>query len=273
MATRKQKAALLLSETLDDVKSIKTNGLENREEQIHNQQHKHSHQPVANNSLKIKLDHLKTISALTDNQQKFFDMYKRGDYCIGVLGSAGTGKTLISLYKALEEVLDKSNTFKQVVVVRSCVPTRDVGFLPGTIQEKSEIYELPYKEACANLFDRPDAYDRLKEQGYIRFLTTTAIRGISLDDCIIVVDEVQSNTFHELSTIITRVGYRSKIVFVGDWRQNDLITKKNDVSGLPDFLRVLRTMKDYSEIEFSRDDIVRSSLVKSFIVALEDLGF
>jgi predicted ribonuclease YlaK len=272
MATKRQKAALLLTETLEKIEP-KNSGLENREEQINNQQHKYSHQPAVSNSLKIKLDHLKTFTALTENQQVLFDMFKRGDYCMGVLGSAGTGKTFCTLYKAIEEVLDKSNPFRQVVIVRSCVPTRDVGFLPGSLEEKQEVYELPYKEAFANLFDRPDAYERLKEQGYARFVSTTAIRGISIDDAIIVVDECASMTFHELCTIITRVGYRSKIVFVGDWRQNDLLTKKNDVSGLPDFLRVLRSMKDYSELEFSRDDIVRSSLVRSFIIALEDMGF
>lgn len=272
MATKRQKAALLLTETLEKIEP-KNSGLDNREEHINSQQHKQNHQPVVNNALKIKLDHLKTFSALTENQQVFFDMYKRGDYCIGVLGSAGTGKTFISLYKAIEEVLDKTNPFRQVVVVRSCVPTRDVGFLPGSLEEKQEVYELPYKEACTTLFDRPDAWDRLKEQGYVRFISTTAIRGISIDDSIVIVDECQSMTFHELCTIITRVGYRSKIMFVGDWRQNDLINKKNDVSGLPDFLKILRSMKDYSEIEYSRNDIVRSSLVKNFIVALEDFGF
>lgn len=273
MATKRQKAALLaLSDTLQEVENNKQNGLQNREEVIHKQDHKHSHQPV-NNSLKIKLDHLKTFSALTDNQQKFFDMYKRGDYCMGVLGSAGTGKTFISLYKAIEEVLDKTNPFRQIVVVRSCVPTRDVGFLPGTLEEKQEVYELPYKEACTNLFDRSDSWDRLKEQGYARFISTTAIRGISIDDSIIIVDECQNMTYQELSTIITRTGYRSKIIFVGDWRQNDLVTKKNDVSGLPQFLGVLRTMKAYSEIEFNRDDICRSSLVRDFIIAAEEKGF
>jgi predicted ribonuclease YlaK len=255
--------------------STKRTALQLRNDTIEGEERSLQHQTkhIPNNALKIKLDHLKTLNPLTDNQAKFFDMYKRGDYCIGVTGSAGTGKTLISLYKALEEVLSKDNPFKSVVVVRSCVPTRDVGFLPGDLEEKSEIYQLPYIEACSNLFGRPDAWDRLKEQGYARFLTTTAIRGISIDDSIIIVDESANLTFHELATVMTRCGYRSKILFVGDIRQNDLITKKNDVSGFKDFLRVLRQMSEFSEVEFTREDIVRSSLVKSFIIAMEDLGF
>jgi predicted ribonuclease YlaK len=243
-----------------------------REDVISNDEHKHQHQPVSN-SLKIKLDHMLTFEALTNNQQKFFDAYRQGDYFIGLYGSPGVGKTFLALYKGLEEVLDKTNPFKQVVVVRSAVQTRDQGFVPGTLDEKMEIYETPYKEICETLFKRPDAWDRLKEQGHARFISTTAIRGISIDDAIIVVDESQSMTFHELSSVISRVGHRSKIIFIGDLKQNDLLKSKYDVSGLKDFLQVAEAMKEYTHITFTPDDIVRSSLVKSWIVACDKLGF
>jgi predicted ribonuclease YlaK len=229
-------------------------------------------QPSVSNSLKIKLDHLKTFDALTENQQKFFDAYKRGDYFIGLFGSPGVGKTFLAMYRSLEEVLDRSNPFKQIVVVRSAVQVRDQGFVPGSLDEKMEIYETPYKEISETLFGRSDAWDRLKEQGYARFISTTAIRGISIDDAIILVDESQSMTFHELSSVISRVGHRSKIIFIGDLKQNDLIKSKNDVSGLKEFLNVARHMNEFSEITFTPDDIVRSSLVKSFIVACDKLG-
>lgn len=243
-----------------------------RAEIIENEEEKIRHQPSVSNSLKIKLDHLKTFDALTDNQQKFFDAYKRGDYFIGLFGSPGVGKTFLAMYRGLEEVLDRTNPFKQVVVVRSAVQVRDQGFVPGTLDEKMEIYETPYKEICETLFGRHDAWDRLKEQGHARFISTTAIRGISIDDAIILVDESQSMTFHELSSVISRVGHRSKIIFIGDLKQNDLIKSKNDVSGLKEFLNVARHMDEFSEITFTPDDIVRSSLVKSFIVACDKLG-
>jgi len=229
-------------------------------------------QPSVSNSLKIKLDHLKTFDALTDNQQLFFDSYKRGDYFIGLFGSPGVGKTFLAMYRGLEEVLDRSNPFKQIVVVRSAVQVRDQGFVPGSLDEKMEIYETPYKEISETLFGRSDAWDRLKEQNHARFISTTAIRGISIDDAIILVDESQSMTFHELSSVISRVGHRSKIIFIGDLKQNDLIKSKNDVSGLKEFLNVARHMDEFSEITFTPDDIVRSSLVKSFIVACDKLG-
>lgn len=243
-----------------------------RAEIIENEEQVTRHQPSVSNSLKIKLDHLKTFDALTNNQQKFFDAYKTGDYFIGLFGSPGVGKTFLAMYRGLEEVLDKTNPFKQVVVVRSAVQVRDQGFVPGTLDEKMEIYETPYKEICETLFGRPDAWDRLKEQGHARFISTTAIRGISIDDAIILVDESQSMTFHELSSVISRVGHRSKIIFIGDLKQNDLIKSKNDVSGLKEFLNVARHMTEFTEITFTPDDIVRSSLVKSFIVACDKLG-
>jgi predicted ribonuclease YlaK len=241
-------------------------------QRVENNENEEYRQPSVSNSLKIKLDHLKTFDALTENQQKFFDAYKRGDYFIGLFGSPGVGKTFLAMYRGLEEVLDRTNPFKQIVVVRSAVQVRDQGFVPGSLDEKMEIYETPYKEISETLFGRSDAWDRLKEQGYARFISTTAIRGISIDDAIILVDESQSMTFHELSSVISRVGHRSKIIFIGDLKQNDLIKSKNDVSGLKEFLNVARHMDEFSEITFTPDDIVRSSLVKSFIVACDKLG-
>jgi len=250
----------------------KRSAIQKRDDSIENDSNTYAHQPAVSNSLKIKLDHLKTFEALTKNQQKFFDAYKQGDYFIGLLGSPGVGKTFLALYRAIEEVLNKDNPFGHVVVVRSAVQVRDQGFVPGTLEEKMEIYEVPYKEICETLFGRKDAWDRLKEQGYARFISTTAIRGISIDNSIIVVDECQSMTFHELNSVISRVGHRSKIIFIGDLKQNDLIKSRNDVSGLQSFLDVARHMNEFSEIQFTPDDIVRSSLVKSWIVACDKMG-
>jgi predicted ribonuclease YlaK len=225
-----------------------------------------------NHHLKLRLDDMKTFDPLTENQRKFFEAYNRGDYFIGLFGSPGVGKTFLAVLKGLEEVLDKSNSFDKIVVVRSAVQVRDQGFVPGNLEEKMEIYEQPYVEICNTLFGRSDAWQRLKEQNHARFISTTAIRGISIDDAIIIVDECQSMTWHELSSVITRTGHRSKIIFVGDLKQNDLVKSRNDVSGLQDFLRVAETMNEFTRINFTSEDIVRSSLVKSFIVACEKLG-
>jgi predicted ribonuclease YlaK len=185
------------------------------------------------------------------------------------VGSAGTGKTLISCYKAIKEVLSKDNPFSQLVVVRSAVATRDVGHLPGTLEEKTELYELPYVETFRFLFNRHDAWQRLKEQGHCKFLTTTAIRGVTIDDAIILVDESQNMTWEEINTIMTRVGYRSKIIFCGDFKQNDLVKHKNDISGFMKFMTIAKSMPEFSFIEFTTDDILRSSLVKNWIIATE----
>lgn len=220
-----------------------------------------------NNTLRIKLDHLKTFDPLTETQQKFFEAYKRGDYFIALHGVAGTGKTFCAMYKALEEVMDKNNPFSKIIVVRSAVQSREIGHLPGDVSEKMEIYQQPYRQICETLFDRKDAWDRLEEQGHIEFISTSFIRGMSFDDAIIIVDEMQNMTFEEIDTVMTRVGYRSKIIWCGDYRQTDLNKKKNDVSGILRFFDIAHHMKAFTRFEFTPDDIVRSSLVKDYILA------
>jgi predicted ribonuclease YlaK len=227
------------------------------------------------NRLKLRLDDMKTFQPLTENQNKFFQAYKQGDYFIALHGVAGTGKTFSALYKAIEEVLDKSNTFEKIIVVRSAVQSREIGHLPGSIDEKMEIYQQPYRQICETLFGRRDAWDRLEEQGHIEFISTSFIRGMSFDNAIIIVDEMQNMTFEEIDTVMTRVGNQSKIIWCGDYRQTDLNKKKNDVSGLLKFFDIAYHMGAFTRIEFTPDDIVRSSLVKDYILAklkFEDLS-
>jgi predicted ribonuclease YlaK len=181
-------------------------------------------------------------------------------------GAAGTGKTFIALYKALEEVMDKSNSYEKVVIVRSVVPSREIGHLPGDEKEKTDVYLAPYKAVCKDLFNTEQAYERLVEQKNIEFLITSFVRGITIDNAVIIVDECQNMNFQELSSIITRVGEGSRIVFCGDFKQTDL-NKRHDQSGLREFVEVINRMPSFRNVEFGIDDIVRSSLVKEFIVA------
>lgn len=253
--------------------ATKKTAVNRRDELIETDDARHSHQPAVSNSLKIKLDHLKTFEPLTENQAKFFEMYKGGGYFIGLFGSPGVGKTFLAMYRAIEEVLAKDNPFKQVVIVRSLVQLREIGHLPGNLEEKQEIYELPYKEICTTLFGRSDAWDRLKEQGFARFISTTAIRGISIDDSIIIVDEIQNCNWSEINTIVSRVGHRSKIIFAGDFKQTDLIKSNRDTSAFHDFRRVATSMNAFQEVYFTPNDIIRSSLVREWIIACEQNGY
>jgi len=224
------------------------------------------------NSLRVRIDDLKTFDPLTHNQKLFFDAYKRGDYFVALHGVAGTGKTFCAVYKALEEVLDKSNPFKKIIIVRSAVQGREIGHLPGDVTEKMEIYQQPYVQICDTLFGRKDAYQRLEEQGYIDFISTSFIRGMSFDDAIIIVDECQNMNWSEISTVMTRVGYRSKIIWCGDYRQTDLNRSKNDSTGIRQFLDVAKTMTSFTHVEFTVDDIVRSSLVRDWIIACNNMN-
>lgn len=226
-----------------------------------------SNQPqlVVSHKLRIRLDDMKTIEPLTENQRGFFEAYNDSKVML-LHGVAGTGKTYIALYHALEEVLEKSNPFNKIIIVRSAVPSREIGHLPGDEKEKTEVYTQPYISICEDLFDRSDAYQRLVEQKAVEFMITSFIRGITLDKAIIVVDECQNMTDMELNSIITRVGEDSKIIFCGDFRQTDLY-KKTDVSGLKKFMVIADMMPSFKTFEFGVDDIVRSELVKEYIIA------
>tara|TARA_Y100000114_G_scaffold86080_1_gene79602 strand:- start:4869 stop:5576 length:708 start_codon:yes stop_codon:yes gene_type:complete len=220
---------------------------------------------------KVRIDDLLTFSPITTNQEKTFQAYHNNKHLL-LHGIAGTGKTFMSLYLALEEVLDPSNVYDDVFIVRSVVSTRDIGFLPGDEQEKVSIYEAPYRSICRELFGMKDAYDALKQQNNIKFMSTSFIRGITINNAVVIVDECQNLNFHELDSIITRIGKNSKIIFCGDYTQTDL-TRENDKRGILNFMKILNSLKEFETIEFSIDDIVRSDFLKYYIIAKYKLGY
>lgn len=217
---------------------------------------------------KVKLADLKQIFPLTHNQETFFNLYRKGAQAFLLHGVAGTGKTYIAMYNAFCEILLPGSPYKKVVIVRSAVPSRDIGHLPGNEKEKTEVYMQPYREIAAELFPRfgQNAFTKLKEQGYVDFMVTSYVRGLTLDNCIVIVDECQNMTDMELNSIMTRVGQNSKIIFSGDFRQTDL-TKKHDASGLNKFIGTIGHMPSFRTVEFEVEDIVRSKLVKEYIIA------
>jgi len=221
-------------------------------------------------------EYLLDIEPLTDNQRKLFDAYAEGKHLVAY-GCAGTGKTFITLYNSLREVLDERTPYEKIYLVRSLVATREIGFLPGSYEDKSDIYQIPYKNMVKYMFQMPsDAefemlYGNLKSQETIKFWSTSFLRGTTLDNAIVIVDEFQNCTAHELDSIITRVGENSKIMFCGDASQSDL-QKSNERNGIVDFMNVLRKMPSIDIIEFGVDDIVRSGLVKEYILAKIEVG-
>lgn len=214
---------------------------------------------------------MKKIEPLTENQKLSFECFDKGKNLM-LHGIAGTGKSFISLYLALREIMDNKNSqYKKVIIVRSVVPTRNMGFLPGSNKEKSKVYEAPYYAICTELFGRGDAYDILKQRNMVDFISTSFIRGITLNNSIIVVDEIANMTLHELDSIITRVGKNCKIIFSGDFRQSDF-TKEHEKNGLTEFMKIINHMKSFAFIDFKEADIVRSGLVREYIIQKDKLG-
>jgi len=221
-------------------------------------------------------EYLLDIDPLTDNQRKLYDAYAEGKHLVAY-GCAGTGKTFITLYNALREVLDERTPYEKIYLVRSLVATREIGFLPGSYEDKSDIYQIPYKNMVKYMFQMPsDAefemlYGNLKAQETIKFWSTSFLRGTTLDNSIVIVDEFQNLSGHELDSIITRIGENSKIMFCGDATQSDL-QKTNDRNGIVDFMRILRAMPSVDIIEFGIEDICRSGLVKEYLIAKSETG-
>lgn len=224
----------------------------------------------------INLDFIRDIEPLTENQKKLYESYAEGKN-IFAHGVPGSGKTFILLYNALKEVLDERTPYEKIYIVRSLVQTREIGFMPGKEEDKKSLFEIPYKNMVKYMFTMPtDAdfemlYGNLKTQGTISFWCTSFIRGVTLDNTIIIVDEAQNLNSHECFSVISRCGINTKIMFAGDIEQSDL-TRTSERNGIIDFIKIINIMPSFEKIEFGIDDIVRSSLVKEFVIAKKTLG-
>ena len=218
---------------------------------------------------KLRLEHMVSLEPITKNQSVVFESFKKGEHMV-LSGSAGSGKTFLSMYLGLQDVLTKDTPYDKVIIVRSVVPTRDIGFLPGTQEEKEQAYVLPYKAICSELFGDKLAYEKLVAQDNLEFITTSYIRGITLRNCVVIIDEMQNFNFHELDSVITRIGDNCRFIMAGDYYQSDF-EKKNDKEGILKFLNILDNMKMFRHVEFTWQDIVRSDLVREYIVTKEML--
>jgi predicted ribonuclease YlaK len=224
----------------------------------------------------INLDLLLDIEPLTDNQSKLFDSYDEGKNIVAY-GAAGTGKTFIVLYNALRDVLDEKKPYEKIYIIRSLVQTREIGFLPGGHEDKSALFEIPYKNMVKYMFQLPSEedfemlYGNLKTQGTISFWSSSFLRGTTFDNCILIVDEFQNMNGHEQDSIITRVGENCKIMFCGDASQSDLV-RQNERNGIHDFIKILQIMPSFDFIEFGIEDVCRSGLVKEYLIAKHTLN-
>ena len=222
------------------------------------------------NSSKVKFEDLTQIDPITKAQKESFEAWDDGEHLI-LTGTAGTGKTYIAMYLALESVLERSGCYDKVIVLRSAVPVREIGYLPGKLEEKTDIFQSPYRAICEELFDDKAVYNKLINSHQLQFETTSFIRGRTFDRCIIIVDEMQNLNFHELDSIMTRAGENCKLIFSGDHAQSDF-TNEGERNGLAKFLNIMYRMKNFTTVQFGWDYIVRSDIVRDYIMTKEMLG-
>lgn len=212
---------------------------------------------------------LRDIKPLTENQRKTFEEYEE-DYNLVLSGAAGTGKSFLALYLSLKEILKPNSYYGKVIIIRSAVPTRELGFVPGTLEEKSKIYQEPYVNIVNELIGRGDAWQFLFNKEIIQFQTTSFLRGLTFNDSIIIFDEFQSASFHEIDSVLTRVGQNCRFLLCGDYAQNDLNNKK-ERSGFEDIMKVLDNINSVKHIQFGLEDIVRSGFVKEYLTEKQKL--
>jgi phosphate starvation-inducible protein PhoH len=215
---------------------------------------------------------LKFIEPLTKNQEITFDSWKSGKNLL-LVGTAGTGKSFLSAYMGMNCILQQQD-YEKMLIVRSVVPTRDMGFLPGSNREKSKVYEAPYYSIFSEIFGRGDAYDFLKNKNLVEFVTTSFVRGITVNNSVVFIDELQNMTASEINSVFTRIGKKCRVIIAGDVKQNDLNPRKEE-SGFGDFFKVIRNMNSFNTIEFTSKDIVRGDIVKEYLLErerLEELG-
>ena len=217
----------------------------------------------------IKHDEVYQYEPLTENQKKAFDAWADGDH-LALIGTAGTGKTFLAMYLALELITDKVPQEK-IVIFRSVVPTRDMGYLPGSVEEKKEVFETPYKNIVAELVGGDQPYKRITHTHQLEFMTTSYIRGLTIDNAVIIVDEMQNLNFHELDSVMTRVGENCRVIFCGDYHQSDF-NEGGEREGILKFMRIVESLRDFTSITFGWDDIVRSDFLRDDIMTKEMLG-
>lgn len=224
------------------------------------------------NKAKAYYDDLYEFEPQTENQKVAFDSWDEGDNLV-LTGSAGTGKTFIALYLALEAMLEKTSPYDKVIIVRSAVPTREMGFIPGSVEEKQEVFETPYKAICAELFGTNGAtfYNKMITANQLQFTTTSYIRGLTIDNAIVIIDEMQNLNFHELDSVITRIGNNCKVIFSGDYHQSDF-KDPSERDGIQRFLRIIEQMRYFTVVTFGWKDIVRSDFLRDYIMTKEMLG-
>lgn len=221
---------------------------------------------------KWSLHDLKNIKPISSAQRMLFESYLAHDNHVVANGFPGTGKTYLSFWLGLNSVLSPDEPQDRIIVVRSAVPARDIGFLPGDAKEKMAPFEVAYKDIVHDLIGKSTSYEDMCEAGKIEFMPTSFLRGLTWDNAVVILDEIQNLTWQEIHTVMTRIGKNTRVLVCGDVSQNDLQNKRNEETGIGNFLTVAERMNTFDIVNFTKHDVVRSGFVKDWILAKEDLA-
>lgn len=215
-------------------------------------------------------DHLALVEKvvpMNETQRQMIFAFSQG-LNIVAYGSAGTGKSYVGCALALEKLFKRQS--EKIVIVRSAVSSRSLGFLPGNLDEKADPYKAPYKQIINRLCGNGTAWDILIKKEMIEFITSSYVRGITIDNATVIVDEFQNCNQNEAMSILTRVGENCQVILLGDTKQTDL---KKDESCFDWVMSVAQRMPRWFDlVHFYPKDIVRSGFCKDLIIAIEGVS-
>lgn len=205
---------------------------------------------------------------LTENQRKYYEILKHNQITI-CTGPAGVGKSYVAMNAALNLLYDSDNQYEKIIIVRPAVEAEEkLGSLPGNVEEKLDPYIFPSYYLMNKIIGK-DAREKLKELEFVEVFALAYMRGMNIDNSILIFEEAQNSTPNQMKLLLTRIGYNSKFFISGDLEQTDRYKDKKQ-TGLWDAIQKLKNVGEIGIFEFNGDDVVRNPLISKILNRYEE---